>query len=230
MRSGLRARAALLTVAVLLLAGCGGSGEDGGSTTAAATTAAGTATAAAPAGPRLEAPFGSMASLPGVLRTGPPWPANDERTLQLRLRAIGLDPLREEGQVLHIHQHLDIYVDGRHVTIPAQIGIDAGGGFISDLHTHDTAGIVHVESPTQRTFTLGQFFAVWGLPLSSSCIGSLCRTATERLRAWVGGTPVTADPTRIVLDEHQEIVLAYGTDAQRPKPVPASFDFAASGL
>jgi hypothetical protein len=224
MISGYRVYIALLAVAVLPLAGCGGS--DGGSTSAATATSA----VASSRGPQLDAPLRSMAALPGALRTAPPWPPNNERTLQLRLRAIGLDPLREEGQVVHIHQHLDLYADGDRVTVPAQIGIDAGGGFISDLHTHDTDGIMHVESPTQRTFTLGQFFAVWGVRLGGGCIGGLCRTGDKRLRTWVDGTPVTADPTRIVLEEHQEIVLAYGTEAQMPKPVPASFDFAALGL
>lgn len=227
---GYRVCTALLAVAVLLLVGCGGSDDGGGDTTSATTGTATAATAASTRGPQLEAPFGSMATLPGVLNTAPPWPPNNGRTLQLRLRAIGLDPLREEGQVVHIHQHLDLYADGVRVTVPAQLGIDANGGFISDLHTHDTSGIMHVESPTQRTFTLGQFFAVWGVPLSASCIGGLCKTGGKQLRIWVNGAPVTADPTRIVLDEHQEIVLAYGTQAQMPKPVPASFDFAAVGL
>jgi hypothetical protein len=225
MISGYRVCTALLAATVLLLAGCGGSDDGGGSTSAA--TGASTATGSRP---QLGAPLRSMTALPGVLKTAPPWPANNGRALQLRLRAIGLDPLRQEGQVVHIHQHLDVYANGAHVTIPAQIGIDANGGFISDLHTHDTSGIMHVESPTQRTFTLGQFFAVWGVQLSPNCIGGLCKRGDKRLHMWINGAPVTADPTRIVLEEHQEIVLAYGTQAQMPKPVPASFDFAAVGL
>jgi len=223
---GYRVCLALLAVAALLLAGCGGSGGGGDSTSATTATSA----AAGSRGPQLGPPFGSMAALPGVLKTTPPWPANNGKELQLRLRAIGLDPLRQEGQVVHIHQHLDLYAADTRVTVPAQVGIDAGGGFISDLHTHDTSGIMHVESPTQRTFTLGQFFAVWGVQLSPSCIGGLCKAGDKRLRIWVNGQPVTADPTRIVLEEHQEIVLAYGTQAQTPKPVPASFDFGAVGL
>jgi hypothetical protein len=203
-------RAASLAVALLLVAGCGGS-DDGGD---GATTTAGSSTS----------------PLPGALHRGPPWPANNGASLQLRLREIGLQPLREEGQVLHIHQHLDIWVDGRKVTVPAQIGIDAGGGFISDLHTHETDGIMHVESPTQQTFTLGQFFAVWGLPLSAACISSLCERGARQLRLWVGGKEVTTDPKRIVLAEHQEIAIAYGTQAQVPDPVPRSFDFAAAGV
>ncbi len=60
------------------------------------------------------------------------------------LRAIGLEPLTEEGQVVHIHQHLDLYVDGDKVTVPASIGIGPQDAFISDLHTHDDSGIMHV--------------------------------------------------------------------------------------
>ena len=215
MLSSLRASAALIAVAALLLAaGCGGSDDDN--------TAAGTTTSAAEAGPELGPAFDSIASLPSALKTGPPWPANTAK-LQQRLRAIGLEPLTEEGQVLHIHQHLDIYVAGKPVEVPGDLGI--GQGFISDLHTHASypPGIIHVESPTNTRFSLGQFFAVWGVPLSATCIGNLCEEGDKRLRACVNGKEITADPTRIVLAEHQQIVLTYGTAAQEPKPSPADY-------
>ena len=210
-------RAAILSLAVaalLLLAGCGGSEGDGDS---AATT-----TTSATAGVELGPVFESIADLPGALKTPPPWPANTAR-LQQRLRAIGLQPLTEEGQVLHTHQHLDIVVAGEPVTVPGDLGI--GEGFISDLHTHASypPGIIHVESPTDARFTLGQFFAVWGVPLSATCIGGLCEKGDRQLKAWVNGKAVSADPTRVVLEDHQQIVLAYGTPAQEPKPVPASY-------
>jgi hypothetical protein len=225
MRSGYRVRATLLAVVLALVAGCGGSDGDGdGASTSTATTK--TVAGNVQLGPA----FGSMSTLPGALTSTPPWPANNGSSLQRRLREIGLAPLREEGQVVHIHQHLDIYVSGKKVTVPAQIGIDADGGFISDLHTHETDGIMHVESPTQRAFSFGQFFAVWGLPLSAECIGRLCGGDDRQLRVWVNGREVEADPTRIVLAEHQEIVVAYGSRAQVPDPLPKSFDFASAGL
>jgi hypothetical protein len=226
MRRDPRARAALLAlVAAALIAGCGS--DNGGGGSGASTTTAGGATSNVDLGPA----FGSMDKLPGVLKTPPPWPANnDDRQLQLRLRAIGLDPLTAEGQAVHIHQHLDIYVGGKKETVPAQIGIASSGSFISDLHTHDATGIMHVEAEQVRSFSLGQFFAVWGLRLDRNCLGSLCQSGDKQLRAWVNGTPVPGDPTRIVLDEHQEIVLAYGTAAQQPDPLPKSYDFASAGL
>ncbi len=221
----LRVYAALLALAAIaLLAGCGGdSGGDSTSSAARTTAAAG--------GVKLGPAFGSMSSLAGILSTPPPWSANnDDAQLQLRLRAMGLNPLTAEGQAVHIHQHLDIFVGGRKVTVPAQIGISATGAFISDLHTHDATGIMHVESPTVTSFSLGQFFAVWGVLLDERCIGDRCAAGGRSLRAWVNGKPVSADPTRIVLAEHQEIVLAYGTPAQDPKPLPATYDFAAAGV
>ena len=126
----------------------------------------------------------------------------------------------------HIHQHLDLFVTGRRVTVPANIGI-APGPLFSPLHTHDTTGIIHVESATEARFSLGQFFAVWGVPLSARRIGTLATGAGAgaRLRTWVNGEPLAADPTRIVLASHQEIVIAYGTAAQMPKKVPSSYAF-----
>jgi hypothetical protein len=213
-------RSAALSLAVgamLLFAGCGDSDDDTGAGSAETTT---TEAAAVELGPSLD----SIGDLPGALKTPPPWPANSDE-LQQRLRVLGLKPLTEEGQALHTHQHLDIFVAGKPVEVPGDLGI--GDGFISDLHTHASypPGIIHVESPTQARFTLGQFFAVWGVPLSATCIGSLCEEGDKALKAWVDGKAVTADPTRIILEQHQQIVLAYGTAAQEPKPVPATYDW-----
>jgi hypothetical protein len=221
MSSRLHLRVLPLAVgAILVLAGCGSS-SDKPPASPAATTAASTS------GVDLGPAFGSMAELPGVLKTPAPWPSNRDK-LQLRLRAIGLPVLGAEGQVVHIHQHLDMVVDGKQVLLPADVGIGPGLSFFSPLHTHDPTGIMHVESATEANFSLGQFFAVWGVNLDGSCIGGDCAGAGKQLRAWVNGKPVTGDPTRIVLADHQEIVLAFGTKAQMPDPVPSSYDFPAN--
>ncbi|HEU4425862.1 MAG TPA: hypothetical protein VFR67_25265, partial [Pilimelia sp.] len=125
--------------------------------------------------------------LPG-LQTGPaPWGANTAG-LAGRLRAIGVPPLSPyEGTAVHIHQHLDIFVDGRRVPVPALIGIDPVVGF-APLHVHDTSGVIHVESPTVRGYTLGQFFAVWGVRFTPSCLGGYCAGGPRRLRVFVDGT------------------------------------------
>ncbi len=198
----------LAVLAALVLSACGGGSKPA---TTSAATAPTTATPAA-------------SGLPGAQTGPPPWNAGGDQLAQ-RLAALQLPALPAEGTVLHIHQHLDVFADGKHVTVPAGLGIDPGQTFISPLHTHDTSGIMHVESPTPETFTLGQFFGVWGVPLDSKRIGGLQVGGGKELRAWVNGNPVSGDPSKIALASHEEIVVAYGTQAQMPKKVPARYSF-----
>jgi hypothetical protein len=169
-------------------------------------------------------PAASPGPLAG-LQTGPaPWSA-DTAGLAQRLQAIGLPPLNPaEGTAVHIHQHLDLSVDGREVRVPAGIGIDPAVGY-APLHTHDPSGVIHVESPTVRTYTLGQVFAVWGVRFTPSCLGGYCAGGRRQLRVYVNGRAYRGDPTTLVLEPHQELVVAFGTAAQLPSPIPSTYQF-----
>ena len=112
-----------------------------------------------------------------------------------------------------------------HVPVPANVGIDFVDEFLTVLHTHDTSGVVHIESARPDPYALGKFFGVWGVRLDASCIGRYCTTPKARLRTYLGGTPYKGNPASIVLRAHEEIVLAYGTKAQLPRPVPARYAF-----
>jgi hypothetical protein len=171
------------------------------------------------------APLVPSGPLTGESRGRAPWSANT-RDLRARLATLGLPALASEGTELHIHAHLDVFVDGRRVVVPAGIGIDPGGSFISPLHTHDSTGVIHVESPTVRPFTLGEFFGVWGVRLGHGCLGGYCATQGRVLHVYADGRPVS-DPDRLFLAEHEEIVVAFGTPRQLPRRVPASYVFAA---
>ena len=155
-----------------------------------------------------------------------PWGANVGH-LRERLRTIGLPALRVEGSRLHTHQHLDLYLDGKHVAVPAGIGIgrDAGGRFFSPLHTHDRSGILHVESAAVRPYTLGELFRVWGVRLTATCIGNDCAGNGRAVRAFVGGVRVPGNPATIPLRRHAEIVLTFGTAGELPKRIPASYAY-----
>jgi hypothetical protein len=169
-------------------------------------------------------PATGAATLPGLQNGPAPWGANTADLAQ-RLQAIGLPPLSPvEGTVIHIHQHLDLYVDGRRVPVPAGIGIDPAVGY-APLHTHDASGVIHVESPTVRTYTLGELFAVWGVRLTPSCLGGYCAGGGRQLRVYVDGRPYRGDPTTLALTPHQELVVAFGTAAQLPSPIPSSYPF-----
>lgn len=164
----------------------------------------------------------NLATLPGVQTGPPPWQA-EEAGLKARSQALGIPLLSQEALAVHYHAHLDIYDDGQPIPIPASIGISQKDQLISVLHTHDTAGFIHVEAPQAYQYTLGQFFGVWGLMLSNKCIGGLC---SKPLKVWVNGHPFKADPTRLILADHQEIVLAYG---KPPDKIPKGHDFTPVG-
>src|SRR5207302_6989937 len=88
----------------------------------------------------------------------------------------GIECAAAEQLVYHIHAHLTIYVNGAARQVPEGVGIapprqetqtDAGpyvtgGKCFYWLHTHTDDGIIHVEAPSQQTYTLGQFFDLWG--------------------------------------------------------------------
>jgi hypothetical protein len=143
--------------------------------------------------------------------------------LKERLKVLGLPAGPSMAETLHHHDLLQIYVNGEPVTVPSQVGIDAQAAYLTSLHTHDTSGIIHVESPDQRSFTLGQFFSVWGIRLTPTCINTYCATGSATLKAFVNGASYTGDPRTIPLTQHEDIVLAYGTPAQLPNPVPSTY-------
>lgn len=77
--------------------------------------------------------------------TMPPWPAPSDASAAVA--AAGLPMMGAEGQVEHIHAHLDVLVHSRAVQVPAGIGIDRQRSTISPLHTHDDTGVNHIEAP-----------------------------------------------------------------------------------
>jgi hypothetical protein len=162
--------------------------------------------------------------LPGELRTEAPWPANGDQA-QARAEAIGLPP--ESPVVLHEHSNLQIFVHGESQPIPTDIGIDTSDdpAYVASLHTHEGTGTVHVESSVSRTFTLGEFFDVWGVRLTPGCMGAYCNDADNRLQVFVDGEEVQEAFRDVALDDQLVIVITYGTQDELPDPIPSEFDF-----
>jgi hypothetical protein len=157
--------------------------------------------------------------LPGTLTGKAPWPAN---TAQLSDRLDRLE-LPKAGNSWQAHSELQIFVRGTRVPVPAGIGL--APGLESPLHTHQTDGVIHVESQTANTFTLGDFFDVWGVRLTGTCLGGYCDSGSRRLRAYVDGEPVKGSPRAITLENHSVIVLTFGLHPQEPSPIPSSHDW-----
>ena len=163
-------------------------------------------------------------TLSGIQTGDAPWDPELSH-LRERLKTLGLPALGVEGTALHIHQHLDIFIAGKSVSVPANIGNNKIAFFISDIHTHDTTGIIHIESPTIQKFTLGQFFDIWGVDFTSQNIGGYKNQNDKTLKVFVNGNLYEGDPRQLGLESHQEIVVTYGTDKELPNPIPATYAF-----
>ena len=195
----------------------------------AATVAAG-ALGAAPTAPAAKPKAG-----------GAPWPAPLDP--MRRTRMAGLKPEFYEHLRYHVHAHLDIFVNGRPVRVPAGIGIDIRnpgvqhgrlpdgtlgyGGInrcaakpcISPLHTHDDTGILHTESATATPNRLGQFFTEWAVALSRHCVGGYCAPRST-VKFYVDGRQYAGDPRAIQLANLREIAIVIGTP---PATIPSHF-------
>ena len=151
-----------------------------------------------------------------------PWPA-PVSGVTARAQSAGLPILAAEAFAQHIHAHLDVFLNGQAVAVPANIGIDYVSSHITPLHTHDSSGVIHIESPDMRTYTLGQFFTEWGVTLSAGCVATYCAPSTPVV-VQVNGTPATGDPTALIIHLHDEFAVVIGT---APAVVPSSFNFPA---
>ena len=123
-----------------------------------------------------------------------------------------------EGVLQHVHAHLQLFDRGRVVPVPAQIGMMPIAGCLYWLHTHSSNGIVHIESPVVRTFTLGQFFDIWGETLTRTQAAGVRASRGRVLRFTVNGRPWTGDPRSIPLRDREEIVVQNGPPYGKPRP------------
>jgi hypothetical protein len=124
-----------------------------------------------------------------------------------------------EGSRIHIHQHLLILDHGNAVPIPNNVGRPLTSQCLYWIHTHTPDGIIHIESPNTRTFTLGDFFTIWGQPLTSTRAATATAAKGAKLKVWVDGKPYTDDPRKIPLAAHTDIVVEAGP----PFPAPPKF-------
>jgi hypothetical protein len=123
-----------------------------------------------------------------------------------------------EGVTMHIHAHVAVFDHGKPMTVPEDIGRPLAAQCFYWLHTHTPDGIIHIESPTVRTFTLGQFFDVWGVPLTRSDVAGAKPRAGERVKVFVDGHPYTGDPRKIELAVHLDIAILVGPPYRVPPP------------
>jgi hypothetical protein len=128
-----------------------------------------------------------------------------------------------QGGAQHLHDYLKIYIDGQQMTVPPGVGIPAG--CLYPLHVHNgEPNVIHVETAdAKRVFTLGEFFDVWGQPLSATQIGGYKANAQHKLVYEVFDasgklSTVTSDPRQLALVNHDTIVILYNSPNVHPTP------------
>lgn len=226
---------ATLLSGALAVAACGSSSSSssatktsGASSSASQTMSAHTTTAAASSS--ANGPLGPEA-IP--LESGPQLAPASSTSPGTTVDGIQCAPV--EQLAYHIHAHLQVYDKGQPRSLPAAIGLlgpvaqqTPYGPFYGAqqcyywLHTHTTDGVIHIESPTKRIYTLGNFFDEWRQPLSRTQVASVKGT----VKAFLNGKPWHQNPRAIPLLPHASIQLDVGT----PAPPARVISWAGSNL
>lgn len=147
----------------------------------------------------------------------------------------GIGCSTSEQTLFHVHTHLTIFADGKQQQVPAGIGIPGGttaptptGPFVGSgiclywLHTHAGDGIIHIESPVKRAYTLGDFFDEWRQPLGPDQVGP----ARGKVTVIVDGRVFTGNPRDAPLGSRENLQLDVGT----PLIAPETIDWSVTGL
>jgi len=171
----------------------------------------------------------AVMSYVAVSRFNTPTPAATQTPAsgQSASTAIPCDQL-EHTQV-HYHAAVQILYQGRIVAIPTAVGRSSFCYYWLHMHSGEP-GIIHVEAPADRTFTLGDFFAVWGAwgvkaqPLDSAHVSSFVLAPDQKLVIYVdrgngeGPQLYAGDPKSIVLANHEVITLEISPPMVVPPP------------
>jgi hypothetical protein len=145
--------------------------------------------------------------------------------------AAGIPCDQLEHTQTHYHAALQILYQGNPVTIPNDIGRLPTCFYW--LHVHaESPGIIHVESPKNRTFTLGELFKVWAAskhtpePLDATHVSSFTLTGDQKVVIYIdhqddkkGPQLYTGDPAAIVLtNDHEVITIEITPPTVSPPP------------
>ncbi len=239
-----RLRLALAGGAIVVVAAAGtgiglavAGGSEGGSSASGSGAATGSAADYAPL-----STLGTLTAAPAPGALGPETvPVPNAPVLAGTSAAATTQPVAgiscetSEQTVFHVHTHLTIFVNGQQRQVPAAIGIPGAvaqpttaGPFIGSgtcfyfLHTHAADGIIHIESPVRRTYTLGEFFDEWGQPLGPDQAGP----AKGKVTVIVNGKVFKGNPRGVPLGSHENLQLEVGT----PLIAPETIDWSNTGL
>lgn len=131
-------------------------------------------------------------------------------------REVALACTLDMATKFHIHPHLKIVVNGTEQIIPADIGINTL--CMNALHTHDKTGLIHVESPAKKDFTLGDFFAVWNKEFNKNQILDYKTDDTHTITLTVNSQPVDSYENTIMNDK-DDIIIEYKKESMNKEKI-----------
>lgn len=132
----------------------------------------------------------------------------------------GVECNRMEQLNYHVHSHLDVFVDGQERQVSGDIGRVSSPSCLYLLHTHGSDGLIHIEAPQTREFTLGQLLDVWEQTRDSA--GLFDSVAGMNATAYIDGEQFEGNYRDAKLDSLRQIALVYG---EPPADIPADYDF-----
>jgi hypothetical protein len=107
---------------------------------------------------------------------------------------------------LHFHPHLEIEYLGDDVPIPPNVGISSRGMRV--IHTHDSSGELHVETPYVAKLYLRDFFTIWRRNFNSTCLFDECVDENYTIEFFVNGQP-SNEFENLLLEDGQGIKIVY---------------------
>jgi hypothetical protein len=117
----------------------------------------------------------------------------------------------------HHHIHVSMYINGQPVAIPQNVGINPNtlNGCLYWLHTHDTSGVIHIESPVTHTYPLGNFLDIWEQHFAQLGFPAQLNQSTG-WQVYVNGKAYQGDFRQIPMDDHTLITMAYNSPGVKP--------------
>jgi hypothetical protein len=126
----------------------------------------------------------------------------------------GIPCLLNMPDTYHVHTHLAIFVDGVQTAVPGNIGIhnQEPSRCFYGIHTHDKSGKLLIEFEAPGSYTLANFFHIWGQPLQADNFAGITGKPIKVFVTDNATTEEVADWGAIELTSHKLITVQIGSD------------------
>lgn len=128
------------------------------------------------------------------------------------------------GSAEHLETYVELYANDQQQTIPTGIGIDTAAKCSYPLTVQPgQANVITTQSSTKTSYTLGQFFDVWGQPLSGTQVAQHAATGGGNVTVEMWDAQGTfssyhGDPRTIPLSNHETIAILVDSPNAHPLP------------